>query len=232
MNNLMNNPLVSIIVPVYNGAKYLAETLTSILAQDYQPYEVIVIDDGSTDDSAAIIQRYPVRYIYQENQGVAQARNFGVSSAQGDYLAFLDQDDLWTKDKLSVQIAYMQTHNVGYTICHQATFLIPGIELPSWVKKEFLTEHIPSYLLGALVVRRAIWHQVGLLDPHYKHGNDADWFFRIQDLGIEKAILPQVLLHKRIHSSNQSYDIKTMQQELLQVARASLIRKRKQRDPS
>src|SRR5438045_4181238 len=97
-NSLMlsDNPLVSVIMPVYNGAAYLAGALASISAQTYPRYELVVVNDGSTDDSAAIVQSFPnVRYVYQENQGIAAARNFGVSFSRGELVAFLDQDDYW-----------------------------------------------------------------------------------------------------------------------------------------
>src|SRR6187549_3720033 len=109
-------PLVSIIVPVYNGERYLRAALESIFAQTYRPLEVIVVDDGSVDDSGVIAQSFPeVRYIRQENQGVAAARNHGIETARGEFYAFLDQDDLWTPEKLTVQISYLLNDpDLGY----------------------------------------------------------------------------------------------------------------------
>src|SRR5688500_924354 len=111
-------PLVSVIIPVYNGARFLRAALESVFAQTYRPIEVIVVDDGSADDSGVIAQSFPeVRYIRQENQGVAAARNNAIEAARGEFFAFLDQDDLWTPEKLRLQIEHLLDHpEVGYTL--------------------------------------------------------------------------------------------------------------------
>ena len=102
----MNAPLVSVVVPVYNGSRYLQEALDSALAQSYRPLEFIVVDDGSTDSSPAIIRSYSsrVRSIRQDNRGVAGARNAGIRAARGEWIAFLDQDDWWLPEKIAKQI--------------------------------------------------------------------------------------------------------------------------------
>src|SRR3982751_2380169 len=107
----MELPLVSVIIPVHNGAKYLRAALESVLAQTYSPFEVIVVDDGSVDDSGVIAQSFnDVRYIHQANQGVAAARNHGIEAARGDFFAFLDQDDLWTPEKLTFEVDHLLSH--------------------------------------------------------------------------------------------------------------------------
>ncbi len=108
---MRNNPLVSVIIPVYNGERYLAEAIGSVLAQTYTPFELIIIDDGSSDNSSGIARSFKeVRYYHQSNQGVAAARNAGISFAHGGFIAFLDQDDIWMHDKLSVQMDYLLQH--------------------------------------------------------------------------------------------------------------------------
>src|SRR5581483_6264857 len=100
------NPLVSVILPVYNGEKYLAAALDSVRAQTHRSFEIIVVDDGSTDGSAAVAARYPeVKYAYQSNGGISAARNCGIRLAVGDVFALLDADDLWLPDKLERQLA-------------------------------------------------------------------------------------------------------------------------------
>ena len=102
---MQKQPLVSVIIPVYNREKFLAEAIDSVLAQTYRPIEIIVIDDGSTDKSGEIARSYAeTKYIYQDNQGVSVARNIGVDAAQGEFLAFLDSDDMWLHNKLETQI--------------------------------------------------------------------------------------------------------------------------------
>lgn len=109
-----SSPTVSVVIPCYNGAPFLRETLESALNQTHPPLEIIVIDDGSTDDSAAIAELFgpPVRVIRQENQGESVARNRGIDEAQGEWLAFLDADDLWKPTKLERQIAHVE-ENIG-----------------------------------------------------------------------------------------------------------------------
>ena len=99
-------PLVSCIVPVFNGERYLAEALDSILAQTYRPVDLIVVDDGSTDGTAQVAAGYGERitYLYQENSGPAAARNKGIDAAQGEFVAFLDADDVWHEEKLARQM--------------------------------------------------------------------------------------------------------------------------------
>src|SRR4051812_13046945 len=100
-------PTISVVIPCYNGALYLRETLESALAQNYAPLEILVVDDGSEDDSAAIAESCgaPVRVIRQPNQGESVARNRGIDEARGDWVAFLDADDLWEPEKLERQVA-------------------------------------------------------------------------------------------------------------------------------
>src|SRR5262249_3984793 len=106
----MTAPLISCIVPVFNGECYLRETLESILAQTYQPLELIVVDDGSTDGTAAVAAGYGarIRYLWQAHAGALAARNRGLSAAQGEFIAFLDADDLWHHNKLARQIARLR----------------------------------------------------------------------------------------------------------------------------
>jgi len=223
-------PLVSVIIPVYNGARYLRETLESVFAQTYRPIEVIVVDDGSVDDSGVIAQSFPeVHYIRQANQGVAAARNNGIEAARGEYFAFLDQDDLWTPEKLKVQIDHLLSHpNLGYTLTHQKFFLAPGATLPPWFRKELLNSVHTGWVLGTLVVRRTTFEQVGNFVTGYSAANDSDWFFRAKAAEIPMAVVPELLLLKRIHEANDSARAKDILSELRKVVKSSLDRQRSQ----
>jgi glycosyltransferase involved in cell wall biosynthesis len=221
-------PLVSVIIPVYNGARFLRAALESVFAQTYRPFEVIVVDDGSTDDSATIAQSFPdVRYIHQTNQGVAAARNAGLEAAQGEFFAFLDQDDLWTPEKLTLQVDYLLSHpDVGYTLTQQQFFLEPGASLPPWFRKDLLAPVHTGWVLGTLVVRRAVFEKVGNFATGYSAANDSDWFFRAKAAEIPMAIIPELLLLKRIHETNDSGRAKAILSELLKVVKSSLDRQR------
>ena len=222
------HPLVSVIIPVYNGGRFLRAALESVFAQTYRPFEVIVVDDGSTDDSGAIAQSFPdVRYIHQANQGVAAARNHGLEAAAGEFFAFLDQDDLWKPEKLKLQVEHLlSSPDLGYTLTQQQFFLEPGATLPAWFRKELLSAVHTGWVLGTLVVRRATFDQVGNFATGYSAANDSDWFFRAKAAGIPMAVVPELLLLKRIHDSNDSGRAKEVLSELLKVVKSSLDRQR------
>ena len=223
-----DHPLVSVIVPVYNGAQYLRAALESVFAQTYQPFEVIVVDDGSADESGEIAQSFhDVNYIPQANQGVAAARNHGIEAARGEFLAFLDQDDLWTPEKLKLQIAYFLAHSeLGYTLTHQQFFIDPGATLPAWFRKELFPAAHPGWIPGTLVIRRAAFEKVGNFATGYSAASDSDWFFRAKAAGIPMAVVPETLLMKRIHGSNESGNAKDVLSELRKVVKNSIDRQR------
>jgi glycosyltransferase involved in cell wall biosynthesis len=224
----MEWPLVSVIIPIYNGERYLAAALQSAFTQDYQSWEIIVVDDGSTDGGARLVPTaVNVRYIRQENQGVAAARNVGIIAAQGEYLAFLDQDDLWEPDKVRLQVDYLLRHpQVGYVIVHERLMLEPGVDAPSWLKTDLLARDHPAFVPSALMTRQSTFDRVGMFDQRYRMGSDSDWFFRAKDLGVPMSVLPQTLLIRRIHDRNHSAQTSTATREMLQIARASLDRQR------
>src|ERR1044072_1092605 len=123
----MSNPVVSVVMPVYNGEKYLRSAIQSVLDQTFHDFEIIVVDDGSKDSTPAIAQSYGdrVRYVRQENAGVAAAVNHGISLARGRYFAWLSHDDLWAPEKLSEQLRALQSV-AGPAVCYTDIKLING----------------------------------------------------------------------------------------------------------
>ncbi|HTY45071.1 MAG TPA: glycosyltransferase family A protein [Patescibacteria group bacterium] len=226
----MKLPFVSVVMPVYNGQRYLSAALKSVFEQQYPAFEVIVVDDGSVDASAAIATSFSgVRYIYQENQGVACARNAGISASKGEFVAFIDQDDLWLPNKLSVQMQYLiDNPEIEYVLANKQVFLEDGQSKPGWLKDAFLKDKTTGFLPGTLVARKYLFEKVGMFDPAYEASSDSDWFFRANDCGVKKAVMPKVLLLKRVHNSNQSYQTKTINDELLKIAISSIKQKRQQ----
>ncbi|MBL1211027.1 glycosyltransferase family A protein [Geminocystis sp. GBBB08] len=226
----INNPLISVIIPAFNAEKYLKEALESVIKQNYHPLEIILIDDGSTDNTAKIAKSFQnIKYIYQENSGHAIARNNGIKIAKGEFIAFLDADDLWTPNKLSLQINYLNEHpDINYVLGQQKIFLESGIKKPKWLKDEYLDNAIPAYLLSALLTRKSIFNQIGYFDSSYKHGNDSDWLLKTIDARLSMYIIPEIVLLKRIHDANQSHNIEEMKSDVLSFLRASIKRKNKQ----
>ncbi len=156
------SPSISIIIPCYNGAKYLRETLDSVVAQTLPALEVLVVDDGSTDDSAAIAESFgpPVRVIRQPNQGESVARNRGIDEAKGEWVAFLDADDLWRPEKLAVQ-AKLMVAGAGAVCAGNSAIYPDGRDLdypvrPETLDRGWIMEHGAPCHISTLVVRRDV----------------------------------------------------------------------------
>ena len=135
----MARPLVSVILPVKNGERFLAQAINSVLEQDYRPLEIVVVDGQSTDASAAIAQSFElVRYVFQQGElGLGRARNLGIEAARGELIAFINSDDLWAPHKLSVQVDYLARHpEVQFTITRASFFLEPGCDIPPGFRSE------------------------------------------------------------------------------------------------
>ena len=148
--------LISPTFPSIRGEIYLAQALASVFSQRYRPIEVIVVDDGSPDDTESIARSFPgVRYIYQENQGHGVAKNTGVAQCTGDLITFLDADDLWAKDSLDVQSEYLATHpETGGVMGRVWNFLEEKTTMPSWISEDMLTEEGGGWNLGASLTHR------------------------------------------------------------------------------
>jgi glycosyltransferase involved in cell wall biosynthesis len=214
----------SVVIPVWNGARHLDETLASVFAQDHRPLEVIVVDDGSTDDTPAVAARWPEAiYLPQRRQGAAMARNAGLARARGDYLALQDADDLWLPHKLRVQIAYLEAHpEHGYVVAQYVDFLDPGAERPAWVRERDLVEPRVGGV-GNLVMRRSVFERLPRFDPD--DPTDLDWTLRAHEAGITAGVVPEVLLRRRIHGGNASHELDGRKIRL-RALRAAIQRRR------
>jgi glycosyltransferase involved in cell wall biosynthesis len=223
----MLNTLVSVIIPVYDCERYLAEAIESVLAQTYNHIEIIVVDDGSTDRTSEIAQSYrEVNYISQSHQGVSVARNVGIAATQGEVIAFIDADDLWTSNKLCVQIhELLKQPNFEYNICKYKYFLEPGVKPPSELSKDIFLKIHTGYIPSALVALKTVFSKVGLFDPRYRIGEDFDWFVRAKEATIPFQILPQVLLKKRHHAHNLCNEALRDRTHLSRIFRESIKRK-------
>lgn len=232
---MIYNPLVSVIIPVFNGEKYVAQALESLLEQDYPLFEVIAVDDGSIDRTREIIERYhDINYIYQSNRGVSSARNTGIATSRGDIIAFLDSDDFWPSGRLTATIRYFQRYpDIGYVLGKQMMFLEPGCRIPPWVRKEWLEEPQDVSNTGVLVVRRETFERIGTFNEDYRSGEDTEWLLRASEAGIPMARLQEVVLYRRIHGENLSARMIQMREaNLIKIARESVHRKKERREKS
>jgi glycosyltransferase involved in cell wall biosynthesis len=224
-----DRPLVSVIVPVYNGERFLPEALQSIFVQDYYPLEVIVVNDGSTDNTSAIVKSYPnVTHVSLEHHGVAAARNKGIAVSRGEIIVFLDCDDFWPSDRLKFTVRYFNQHpEVGYVLGKQMMFVEPGCEVPPWVKAEWLVAPQDASNTAVLVARRETFERVGTFNEEYRVGEDTEWLVRASEAGIPMARLQKVVLYRRIHGENLSGGMIQMQKaNLIKIARESVRRQR------
>ena len=218
-------PKVSVIVPVFNGEKYLQEALESILSQTYQNFEVLVVDDGSTDRSSEIIRRYSrIRSINQHNQGVAAARMRAISYARGELITFLDQDDLWPCDKLALQLAVFDQDPTCQCVIGKAEYFLEK-GAPQNFKRERLFQNELTYLLGAVMAKKELFQRFAF-SCAYQNGSDTDWFFRITEAQVPLVKLDATLLKVRIHDANQSHQESVHYTDLLKVLKNSIVRKR------
>lgn len=224
----MSWPLVSVIIAVRNGERFLVSALSSVLEQDYRPFEIIVVDGQSVDNTAEIARSFQeVRYVRQINRGIADAYNVGIEAARGEFVAFLSHDDLWTPDKLSVQVGYMLSHpKIQYTVARVRFFLEPGCSIPPGFRKELLEGDHVGLIMETLVARRSLFDEIGRFDPQLTISEDADWFARASDYKVPKVVVPQVLLWKRVHDTNASLDVDLGHRDLLKALQRSIARKR------
>ena len=187
-----------------------------------------MVDGGSTDGTAALARaRDDVRLVFQRGTGIAKAYNTGIDAAHGEFVAFLSYDDLWHPEKLALQVAFLRAHpEVRYTVGMLRYFLEPGCELPRGIRPELLEGEHVGRVMETLLARRTLFEEVGGFDPALHIANDVDWFARIQDLGVPGAVLPQVLLLKRVHDANTSSNEAVNTAELLTVLGRSIARRR------
>lgn len=222
------DPVVSIIMAVKNGARFVTEALQSIYCQTYQSFEIFVIDGHSTDKTADLVKSFSrVHYFLQPNEGIACANNYGISLAKGKYVAFLSHDDLWTPNKLELQVQALESNfEKSYSIARAKFFLDQKENNPKGFRKELLTQERLAPVLETLLAKRLLFDQIGGFDPLLSTAEDVDWFARAQDLEISSLSLPFVLLHKRIHDQNTALNNQTNNQNILQALRNSLHRKK------
>lgn len=203
----MSDPLVSVIVPVFNRERFVAEALESVFAQDYRPLEVIVVDDGSSDGSAEVARSFEQVDVIEleENLGPAVARNVGLERSTGRFLAFLDADDLMAPGRLSTQLGHLRAHpRVGCALVRQELLLEPGMEVPSWLAPAHAPDKLVDVHVMSAMIRRSASELVGGFDPRYRTGEDLDWLFRLREKGVVVDILPVVGTIRRIHANNLS----------------------------
>ena len=218
---------VSVIIPVYNAERFLLEAVESVRRQGYQPMEIIIVDDGSTDSSASLISNLgdDIRFFSQEQQGPSAARNQGLAMARGDLIAFLDADDIWPQGRLHLQLERLQqdpslevvmgrTQYFGLLSAHRRKIRFEGPDNTAIIMH-----------LGSALIRKLTFEKVGNFDESLSSFEDLDWFMRAREKGVSMLILKHITLQYRMHERNYS---RTQSSEggLIRVLKKSVIRRK------
>ncbi|MGE0734641.1 MAG: glycosyltransferase family 2 protein [Alphaproteobacteria bacterium] len=224
----MTAPLVSVVVPVFNGAQFLRAALDSVFAQDYPHIDVVAVDDGSTDATAEILAAEPrLRAVRQPNRGVAAARNAGIDAARGDFVAFVDSDDLWRPNKLRRQLELFAARpGIGYCFTLMRNFRESGIESLAALPSGLFDRDLPGMCPSTTMFARDVLKQAGRFDETMRRGEDLDYFSRLIDLGVEFGLVNELLVDRRIHGGNLTLDIDASIAAMLRAVRQSVLRKR------
>jgi glycosyltransferase involved in cell wall biosynthesis len=221
---------VTVMIGVYNGARYLGEAVDSVLAQTRPPCELIVVDDGSTDDSGTIADAYgpPVRCIRQERGGMAASRNRAVREATGDFFAFLDADDRFPPDKLERQLAALFDVDRGLDVVygHVTEFLSPDLDEEARALLRQPIRDVPWPTPNLMLVKRDAFFRVGPFSTDLKVGIGVDWYARATELGLKSAVPPIVVLERRLHAENNGIRQRQFKPQYLHVLKAALDRRR------
>ncbi len=219
---------VSVIIPVRNQGRYLAEAIESALAQTRLPDEIIVVDDGSVDDTPEVARRYAaqIRYVRQPPCGAPAARNRGLALANGAVIGFLDADDAWLPTKLEAQLALLKAHSeVDVVFCHAEQFVSEDAQGVVASVPERL-RHLPAVYASGMLARRAAFERVGGFDERYVCSDVIDWIMRARQQGLGVSTLPDVLVRRRWHTGNISRAARLLGDEYARVVKAALDRRR------
>jgi len=220
---------LSVVIPVKDGSQYLGEAVTSALGQRPRPGEVIVVDDGSSDDSAAVAAAFGdgVQVIPAVGRGAAAARNTGVAAARGEMIAFLDADDRWTAAALSHLVLALKTDDDA-VLSHGRVREFRSPELsPSIAARLEPRPGAPHGVIsGSFLFIASIFDQVGPLDTDLRAGEVVDWLARLRVLGMKETSTEAVVLERRLHAGHLRPHKREAQVDLIRVVRAGLDRQR------
>jgi glycosyltransferase involved in cell wall biosynthesis len=218
--------LVSVVMAAFEEEAFIAEALASVLAQTYRPVEVIVVDDGSGDRTAAIAAGLGVRVLHRSHMGASSARNAGLAAAKGDFWTIFDADDVMPPERLSRQVAYLEEHpEAGMVLGLTEAFVSPGEQRPPHFNPIWDEGPFPA-CAGTMLARRGVLDVVGRYDETVQLAYDVEWLARAKDAGVVAGHVEHVCLRYRIHAANTSADAPAVHRAMLGLLRASVSRRR------
>lgn len=227
----MWSPLVSCIIPAFNAEPFLTEAIDSVVQQTYPSTEIIVVDDGSTDATGAVVASYGRRVVglHQDNAGPAAALNAGIGIAQGELVAFLDADDVWIPDKLTQQLARFQAQPaIDITYGQAQNFWDSTLAAPAARLKDRIAQPFPAPGL-TMLARRRVFDTVGLFNTERAHSFAPEWLLLARDHGVIVDQVDSVLVRRRLHGANRSRQLaEDSREEFLHLLKAHLDRRRRE----
>jgi glycosyltransferase involved in cell wall biosynthesis len=216
---MSSTTLVSVVIPVYNSESFIAEAIESVFAQAHDEIEIVVVDDGSTDNTAAVVLGFA---------GPAAARNTGIALARGDVIGFLDADDLYDPHKLALQLPRLEASLDAADIVlgfKQYHMLDSGEGKARSFRRHL--EPMMSLQLGCGLFRSGVFSKVGAFNEQMRISDDWDWFMRAREMRVQLLIHRDVVLHQRIHEANITRQQELGQRETLRLVKDSLDRRRR-----
>jgi glycosyltransferase involved in cell wall biosynthesis len=223
------SPDISVVVPVHNGARYLAECIQSVLDQRHAALELLVVDNASTDATAEVARAFPaVRYFHLPDKGLSRALNHGLEHCRGGFLAFLDADDLWTPNRLALQLeTFARNPEVELVFGHVEQFISPELEESAKAKLGVRHTLLPGRHRGTMLIRTESFWRVGPFEPSVDYGEFLDWYMRAAEQHIRDVMLADVVTLRRVHGANLGYTERNRRVEYARVLKRGLDRRRR-----
>lgn len=224
----MSGSRISVVIPVRNGARYLSEAVETVLRQRPGPDQILVVDDGSVDASAEIASRFgaPVECLRQPAGGIGKARNAGIAAATGDYIGFLDADDLWTGSSLTTRVAAaVAPPGADLVFGHVRHFLSPELTPEMAARLVCPSGLRPAYVAGGMLARRDAFRRVGAFREDVVSGEFIDWLARAREAGLREMLVEDEVLLRRLHTANHGRLRPEARQDYVRVVRAALHRR-------
>lgn len=228
MDSHQNTELISVIIPAFNSGDSIGYAIQSVIDQHYEPIEIIVIDDGSTDQTADSVKIFgdKVRYFRQENKGVAAARNKGLEISTGTMITFVDADDIWTENKLKMQLRIFRENPDTDIVMGMLTLTESDKTKPSETKINKDDIGTFAVQLGTMLIKKSVFDTIGLFDEEMVMSEDIDFMNRVREAGMHIFVHKEIVQRYRLHDRNMTGDKTMAQRYMLKAYKKSLERRR------